>query len=196
MEKGGSAIMKVELKETVEELTRRSKARKFAAIHKRIRAVILASFGCTAEEIADQLEENSRWVQTWVYRYRDEGFEGLWDRPRSGAPPKLSPEEIPSFAARILAGPKPEDDVMVFSGKIIQNILDTEFNVKCGLTTVYDRLHRFGFSSLLPRPCHEKNDPELMEAWLKEAPRIVRQLKKNTRRKSCRFGSSTKCVSA
>ncbi|MDP2815526.1 MAG: winged helix-turn-helix domain-containing protein [Rectinemataceae bacterium] len=188
--------MEVELQEEVEELLRRSRLREFAAIQDRIRAVIHASLGSSAGEIAEQLERDIRWVQSWVYRYRDEGFDGLWDRKRSGTPPKFPPEEIPALAARILAGPKPEDEVMVFTAKNIQKIIAREFNVECGLTTVYDLLHRWGFSSLLPRPRHEKNDPELMEAWLREAPRIVRQLKKNTRRKHCRSGSSTRCVSA
>lgn len=188
--------MKVELQEEAEELLRRSRLREFASIQDRIRAVVYAALGSTAEEIANQLDRDIRWVQSWVYRYRDEGFEGLWDRKRSGAPPKIPLEEIPTLAARILAGPKPEDEVMVFTAKDIQKIIAREFNVECGLTTVYDLLHRWDFSSLLPRPRHEKNDPELMEAWLREAPRIVRQLKKNTRRKPCKSGSSTKCVSA
>lgn len=188
--------MKVELQEDIEELLRRSRLKEFATIQDRIRAVIYASLGSSAEQIAEQLERDIRWVQSWVYRYRDEGFDGLWDRPRSGAPPKFPQEEIPALAARILAGPTLEDQVMVFTAKDIQKIIAGEFNVICGLTTVYDLLHRWGFSSLLPRPRHEKNDPELMEAWLREAPRIVRQLKKNTRRKPCRSGSSTKCALA
>lgn len=188
--------MKVKLQEEAEELLRRSRLKEFSAIQDRIRAVVYAGLGSSAGGIAEQLERDIRWVQTWVYRYRDEGFDGLWDRERSGTPPKFPPEEIPALAARILAGPKPEDQVMVFTAKDIQRIIAREFNVECGLTTVYDLLHRWGFSSLLPRPRHEKNDPELMEAWLREAPRIVRQVKKNTRRKHCRSGSSTRCVSA
>ena len=125
--------MKVELQERVEELLRRSRSREFAAIQDRIRAVINAGLGSSAGEIAEQLERDIRWVQFWVYRYRDEGFDGLWDRERSGTPPKIPREEIPGLAARILAGPKPEDQVMVFTAKDIQKILAREFNVECGL---------------------------------------------------------------
>ena len=105
--------MKVELQEEVEELLRRSRSKEFATIQDRVRAVIYAGLGSSAGEIAEQLDRDIRWVQSWVYRYRDEGFEGLWDRKRSGTPPKFPQEEIPALAARILAGPKPEDEVMV-----------------------------------------------------------------------------------
>lgn len=172
-------MMNMILREPSEELRRKMDLKEFAEIRDRIRAVLNASGGMSAAGIAEELDRSERWAQEWVYRYRDEGFEGLWDHPRSGAPPKVAPEELLPAVARILDGPRTEDNVTVFTGKIIQKILESEFRVFYSLPRVYELLHAWGLSSLIPRPKHEKNDPEMMAAWLREAPRIVRQIKKH-----------------
>ena len=56
-----------------------SRTKQFAPIRDRIRGVILARRRKTIAEIADQLEYCTRWVQKWVARYREGGFDGLWD---------------------------------------------------------------------------------------------------------------------
>lgn len=170
--------MNIKLWEPAAELYRKMNLKEFAEIRDRIRAVLYASEGRSAAEIGESVDRSERWVQEWVYRYRDEGFDGLWDLPRPGAPPKISQETLLPVVARILAGPRPEDHVTVFTGKDIQAILSSEFKVDYSLSRVYGFLHLWGLSSLLPRPYHEKNDPEVMAAWLREAPRIVRRIKK------------------
>mgnify|MGYP001606764400 CR=1 FL=1 len=64
-----------------------------------------------------------------------------------------------------------------------------EFDKEFSLSGVYKLLHSIGFSDLMPRPRHEKNDPKVMDEWLKEAPRIVRRLKKKGGKWYFRFGS-------
>ncbi len=180
---------------SLEELFTLSRIKEYASIQERIKAVIMGIEGETAEEIADHLLRSRNWVQWWIYRFRDYGIEGLFDKPRPGCPPKLSPSHIPSFIARVLSGPKPEDRVSVFTGKDYQRILKEEFATDLCLSSCYELLHRLGFSCLIPRPTHEKNDPEKMKEWLEEAPRFVRRIKKKIPRRSFKSGSLMKCGS-
>ena len=40
---------------------------------------------------AKELHRSRTWASDWLARYREEGIEGLRDRPKSGRPPELSP---------------------------------------------------------------------------------------------------------
>jgi len=48
----------------------------------RYRAVLLALNGKTAPEIAAKLDRSRRFVQQWIYRYRDDGLANLTEQPR------------------------------------------------------------------------------------------------------------------
>jgi len=171
------------------ELISMANLKKHAPIRDRLRAVIYALQNDTAEEIAQQLDRPASWVQGWVYRYRDFGIEGLKDLPRSGKPPKLAPHELTQFIVRVLEGPQKRDEVFAFVGRDFKKILLEEFEQEFSLSGVYKLLHSIGFSGLMPRPRHEKNDPKVMKEWLEEAPRFVRQLQKKNRKRYFRFGS-------
>lgn len=53
--------------------------------------VLLAQTGYAVAEIA-QITRQSPWtVRRWLYRFMAEGCEGLWEAPRSGRPPEITP---------------------------------------------------------------------------------------------------------
>ena len=43
-------------------------------------------------QTAKDLHRSRTWASDWLKRYREEGIEGLRDRPKSGRPPELSKE--------------------------------------------------------------------------------------------------------
>ncbi|MDR4492343.1 MAG: leucine zipper domain-containing protein [Candidatus Nitrosocosmicus sp.] len=49
--------------------------------------------GKVAAHVARTLHKSKGWASQWLKRYREEGTEGLKDRPKSGRRPEL-PEEI------------------------------------------------------------------------------------------------------
>jgi len=161
----------------------------------RWRVVLLALQGFTAPQIAAKLDRSRRFVQIWVYRYRDEGFDGLHERPRPGQPTKLARAAEAAFKARIQAGPLPDDGVCTLRGRDVVRILREQFGVTYSLQGAYDLLHRLGFSSLRPRPRHRKNDPAAMAQWERDAPLLSRKSRKPTRIGGSRSGSKTKAAS-
>jgi len=172
-------------------------AEKNAKQRDRLRAVALALKDQDAPRIARMLGRSRRFVQRWVYIYRDCGLEALKATAQSGQPVKLSAEKESAFKTRMLAGPALADEGLCsLRGKDAQRILEREFGVKYTLSGAYKILHRLGFSCLSPRPVHRKNDPQAMEQWLKNAPFLSNKSKSNIHSKKLKSGSRTKRGSA
>jgi transposase len=130
---------------------------------KRAQAVILAKQGWTAAHIATSLSGSIRSVKSWVAQYNRGGVEALRERPRSGRPRRLAPEHYPRLRQRLDAPPTPEDGVCALRGADVGRILEREFGAPMGRQAVDDLLHRLGYSDLMPRPHHEKANPEVQE---------------------------------
>ena len=137
----------------------------------RFRAVLMAIDGSEAPQIAARLHRSRRFVQSWVYRYRDGGVAALEDRPRAGKPCRLDPDQRQRFRQRILEGPTDADGgVCTLRGPQAQRIIQAEFGKKLSLPAVYALMHRLRLSPLRPAKRHTKNDPEAMKTWLDDAP--------------------------
>jgi transposase len=134
---------------------------------RRYQAVILATQGHTAADIAHALGCSPRSIQAWVARYNRGGPPALQERSHTGRRPRFAGPELLRFQERLEAGPTPDDRVCTFRGRDLQHILEQEFGVLMSLQSVYNLLHRHGFSSLMPRPRHPEADEEL-QAIVKE----------------------------
>jgi len=62
-------------------------------VRMRAHAILLSSQGISINEIAQiyQIHRNS--VSSWIDNWESKGEQGLYDQPRSGAPPKLNEQE-------------------------------------------------------------------------------------------------------
>jgi len=83
-----------------EELERISnKATVGQSIARRARLILLANAGLAHRDIAEELGLSrhsgvSDWIKRWLERAEEPAVERLADAPRSGAPPKVSPEQV------------------------------------------------------------------------------------------------------
>ena len=148
---------------TLEQLHDLAQATPQKRLWRRIQTVVLAKQGRTAQDIADALGCSLKAVKNWVAQYNRGGIPALHERPRRGRPPLLDPQEYPRLKQRLDAPPRPEDGVCTLRGLDIRRILEQELGVLMSLQAVYDLLHRFGFSGLMPRPQHEEANPEVQE---------------------------------
>lgn len=60
----------------------------------RARIILLTAAGKNAEEVATLLGTTTRKVYRWRKRFKEQSINGLFDRPRSGQPKKLSEEKV------------------------------------------------------------------------------------------------------
>ena len=137
----------------------------------RYRAVLLAMDGLEGDEIAGRVGRSPRFVDEWVGRYRRGGIESLVPKRQPGRPPKLTPDQEAALRARLDAGPRDTDGVCALRGRDVCRIIEQEFGVVHTLGGIYDVLRRLGYSSLVPRPRHRKNDPQAMRRFVEhDAP--------------------------
>jgi transposase len=80
---------------TLQEMIRRAPGR----VSRRAQAVVWWLAGQSQTAIAHRLGVTRQSVQAWCARFRTAGPDGLWDRPRSGRPPRAGPATM----ARVIA---------------------------------------------------------------------------------------------
>jgi transposase len=146
------------------------KSEKNAKQRDRYRAVLLAVEGREGDDVASRIGRSPRFVDEWAARYRRGGIDALQAKKYPGRRPKLTPQQEEQLKARLDAGPRPSDGVCTLRGKDICRIIEKEFGVVHTLGGIYDVLRRIGYSSLVPRPRHRKNDPEAMEKFEEDSP--------------------------
>jgi transposase len=139
----------------------------------RLRAVLLALEGIETLEIQRMLGRSRGFVQRWAYAYRDGGIEAIARLPYPGKPARIDGVQLKKLKARIDAGPTAKDKVCTLRGKDVQRILDQELGVKYSLQSVYDLLHRMGYSCLAPRPRHEYRNPEAQKKFSQESAPLL-----------------------
>jgi transposase len=124
----------------------------------RYRIALLALRGREKLEIAEVLGVAKSTVELWAYRYRDGGIEALKGKAWRGRPAKITGHLVDTLRARLEAGPTEHDKVCALRGKDVQRIARDELKVDISLNGVYRTLRRLGYSCLVPRPRHEKQD--------------------------------------
>ena len=166
--------MHVETHCSQEEMERRIRNAKQAKLRQRLRIVSWAGCGETAEAIVERVGLSRRRVQDWVARYNEHGLDGLQDRPGRGRKLPLPQQQIEQLKQRLDEGPRDSDGVCVFTGTVIQQLIEREFSTSLSLSTTYYLLHAIGYSWLVPRPRHPQADPQKQEAFKKGTPRQAR----------------------
>ena len=141
----------------------------------RYRAVLLAMDGLAGDEVAARVGRSPRFVDEWVGRYRDGGLDALVPKKQPGRRPKLTAAQAEQLKRRLDAGPTEADGVCTLRGRDICKLVEAEFGVRHTLGGIYDVLRRIGYSCLVPRPRHRKNDPAAMAAFAAGAPLLSRR---------------------
>lgn len=105
-------------------------------------------------------------VQGWLQRFREFSFAGLFESRRSGAPRKLQPDQENFLSDKIKELSEDKTNGYI-TGKELHQMLIDKYNIKCSLRTVYNSLHRLGFSWITSRSIHPKSDPEMQDTYKK-----------------------------
>lgn len=113
----------------------------------------------------------SHWVtvQKWLKRFKDHGFDGLYESKRSGAPRKIQKRED-KFISETLSTLSTAKTGGYTTGKEIHKILIDKYSVQCSLKTIYNALHRLNFSWITSRSIHPKSNIETQEQYKKTLP--------------------------
>ena len=74
-------------------------------VRRRANAIRLSALGYTVAQIAEVLAAGYQTVHSWIDAFEAEGAAGLIDQPRSGAPPKATPDYRKLLREAVAANP-------------------------------------------------------------------------------------------
>ena len=108
-------------------------------------------------------------VQQWLKSFKEEGFDGLYESQRSGAPRKIA-KEVESFISKKLSKLREAKTVRYITVNQVHQIIIDQFSTKCCLKTVYNTMHRLNFSWITSRSMHPKTSTEVQEEYKQTLP--------------------------
>lgn len=98
--------------------------------------------------IAKELHRSRTWASDWLTRYKKEGVQGLKDRPKSGRPPKVTPEIVVKIKKRL------KESKQGWTTKQVNEMIVKEGGVYYHRIYIYKLLHTWGFKQKVPRKVH------------------------------------------
>ena len=105
-------------------------------------------YGKIAAHVARTLHKSKAWATQWLKRYREEGTEGLKDRPKSGRRPEL-PSEIEYEIIEIL-----KDSNTGWTTKQVEELIIRESGIRYHYNYIYCIVRKWGFKQKVPRKVH------------------------------------------
>ena len=100
-------------------------------------------------QVARDLHRSKTWASDWLKRYREEGLEGLKDRPKSGRPPDIPGEVVYEIKKELASNrqgwtTKQAEDLIVRKSD----------GIRYHYTHIYRLMHKWGFKQKVPRKVH------------------------------------------
>lgn len=186
----------LKLQDSIRSLKKRMRLKANSQIRDRIRVIVLAQKGLTDPEIAKTVGFSVPWVKKWIRRYKDGGFEGLWDQLRPGAPIKLTEDQVIELYQKIFTGPEEDELLSRYRISDLQKFIRKDWGIKYSISGLHSVMKRMKLSHVTPRPQHPKNDPLVMDIWKKKPKHFLKNKAQSTKKKKSRSGSKTNPDSA
>jgi transposase len=130
----------------------------------RMQAIKALLLGVARPTVAELFAVSERVVFDWVRRFNEAGIDGLIDRPRSGRPPKLSPER--SAEVEDLVEHPDKAGEAHWTGRKLHGYLREQLGCEIGYSTVMRWLHEAGFRLKVPQPWPDRQDEEQRAAFV------------------------------
>lgn len=178
-------------RDSIKSLKKRMRLKIYSDVRDRIRVIVFALKGSTNPEIAEKLDYSIPWVKKWIRRYKDFGFHGLMDLPRSGAPLKLTEDQVIELYQKILTGPDEDELLSRYRISDIRNLISKSWGIDYSISGLHALMKRMKLSHVTPRPQHPKNDPLVMEEWKKKPRRFSKANDQSIKGKKSRSGFKT-----
>lgn len=161
---------------TAAELRQRARDETDARVVRRALAIALVLEGQSRTAAARTVGMERQAVGDAIGRFNAKGWDGLYDRPRSGRPPKLSPEKQAELKEIVLKGPPQEGDLSEYRVRHLVEIAQRDFNASYSESGMRAVLNRQNLSWMTGRPIHPKTDVAAQEAFKTGFPEVVRRV--------------------
>ncbi|WP_375358982.1 helix-turn-helix domain-containing protein [Candidatus Tisiphia endosymbiont of Neophilaenus lineatus] len=122
--------------------------------------------GKSFKAISEIVKSHWKTVQSSLRRFRNHGFEGLFESQRSGAPRKINSIQESTIFDKINTLSESKTGGYI-TGKELHIMLVEEYGAKCALKTVYNTMHRLGFSWITSHSMRPKSNQETQNRYKK-----------------------------
>lgn len=131
-------------------------------VSQRAQMILLSARRKTVPEIADAFDVCLPTVRFWIRRFEESGPDGLYDRPRSGRPRKITDEVRGMVVQLIQEDPQQEGYLATFwTVAMLTLALTRRLNMTLSLSTLRGTLHQLGLRWGRPKlAMPAKIDPE------------------------------------
>jgi transposase len=144
-------------------------------VSQRAQMILLSARRKKVPEIADTFDVCLPTVRFWIRRFDDSGPDGLYDRPRSGRPRKITDEVRGMIVQLMQEDPQQEGNLATFwTVAMLALALTRKLTVTLSLSTLRETLHQLGLRWGRPRlAMPAKVDPEKAQKQWKIAKAAV-----------------------
>ena len=127
--------------------------------------------GMSIRQICGALNRSYSTVRDWLMRAMQMGPDGRYDILNAGAPNKLGPEQLEALHDDLVSGPRSCGfESGTWTALLLAGHIERKFGVSYATVSIYDILHRMGFSCRKPRPRHPNAASRQAMAWFKKKP--------------------------
>jgi len=117
-------------------------------------------------QVADLYSVSPRSLNNWIRKFNEQGIDGLIERPRSGRPSKITPEQIAHYR-QLIEQPELAEQLHWTAVKF-HGYLRQELQHEIGYRTVVRWLHDQNFRLKVPQPWPARQDEEQRQLFLEQ----------------------------
>ena len=128
---------------------------------------IIAAAEHPVENVAKILKVSARSIFRWITKFKEEGIEGLRDRPKGHMRSKLTEDHKRCLEQWVVKGKNVRGEAVHWTLKKLRRELGNEFGVQMGTTPLWKHLKKIGLVLKKPRPLHAKADINAQETFKK-----------------------------
>lgn len=132
--------------------------------HSRLLALRALLLGQGAGAVAAIFGVSRRTLDRWIVRFNAQGIDGLIERPRLGAPRKISASQTQRY--RELIKEPAQADRTHWTAQAFHGYLREELQHEVGYRTVVRWLHENNFRLKVPQPWPDRQDETLRQAFV------------------------------
>ncbi len=112
-----------------------------------------------------------------IKKFKSSGIINVLEKPRSGKKCLLNHEEVLELKDKIKSLNSQESQSKVVHVEIVNGIIKKNKGRKYSRSGIYSFCKKKGIRKIVPRPIHIKNEPEVIESWKKDFPKVIDEVK-------------------
>lgn len=143
-------------------------------------AIRMLNTGMKKKEIAKAFGVAPNTVTNWCKRYLEQGLKGLPDKPRGikSEDRKLLTTGQEREIQKMITDTMPDQlklDYALWTRKAVKELIEREFDITLGLTTMGDYLRKWGFTPQKPKKRAYEQCSKKVQRWLDEEYPAIKQ---------------------